>query len=47
MGTAKKPEVTKEEIAHAQEGWVNFTKFLLWGTITTIGIVVFLALVAL
>lgn len=47
MATTKKPDVTKEEIAHAKEGWINFTKFLLWGTITTIGIVVFLALVTL
>lgn len=47
MGTAKKPEVTKEEIDHAQEGWVNFTKFLLWGTIGTIAVVVLLALITL
>ena len=47
MGNTKKPDVTKEELEHAQAGWVNFTKFLLWGTLGTIGIVVFLALVTL
>lgn len=47
MASTVKPEVTKEELAKAQNCWHGFTKLMTWGTIATIGIVIFLALVTL
>lgn len=47
MGSTVKPEVTAEELGRAQNRWHAFTKLLLWGTISVIAIVVFLALVTL
>ena len=43
MGTAQKPNVTKEEIEQAQTLWVNFTELMKWGVIA---VIIVLALMA-
>lgn len=44
MEHAQKPDVTAEEIQHAQSLWDGFTTLLTWGTVTTIIIVALMAL---
>jgi len=44
MANTKKPEVTKEQIEHANSLWINFTVWMKWGVIA---IVISLALMAL
>lgn len=44
MANAQKPQVTKEEITHAHDLWVGFTKFMTYGTL---GMIVFITLLAL
>lgn len=36
-----------QEAARAQDTWKHFTVFMKWGTICTIGMLIFLALVTL
>ena len=44
MGNAQKPQVSKEEVGHAHDLWVGFTKFMTYGTL---GMIVFMGLLAL
>ena len=44
MANAEKPDVTAEEVQHAQSLWEGFTVLLKWGTIATITIVALMAL---
>jgi len=44
MANAQKPEVTKEQVEHAQNLWHNFTKSTKW---SVIAVIICLALMAL
>jgi len=44
MANAKKPEVTKEEIEHAETLWKNFTVWAKWGVIATMALLALMAL---
>ena len=43
MANAKKPEVTKEELEHAQSLWIDFTAWMKW---SVIAVIICLALMA-
>ncbi|HPD83706.1 MAG: hypothetical protein R3D88_03270 [Alphaproteobacteria bacterium] len=47
MANTKKPEVTQAQIDHARHAWIEFTKFMKYGVIATIGAVIVLALITL
>lgn len=44
MANTQKPDVTPEELAHAQGLWIGFTNLLKWGTIVTISGLALMAL---
>lgn len=47
MANAQKPDVTEDEVKHATDLWVSFTKGIKWGTVLTILAVIGLALITL